>query len=820
MAAIRRVHEVAKSLDRTSKELVEVLQRIGADVKAANSVITAEDEAKLRAHLFGIKDSKTAEQPVVVPEMAKPEAAKVRLRKKAPRKVEEEPAPAVGAPETEKAPAAEAAGAVEAPEAEKAEAAEAAVKEPSAEEAAEAKPAAATAEEEAGADEKAKGAKVKKVPRPEKADARAVVQEEILNDRGAVVSPEALRGIAKPDRTARPRGRKTPRGRGDRGGRGKRGVPERSHAYGRKGRGAPAAEPKVVPKKKVRLRAEQTLGELAFALDASTEKVEAFFRGKGRSDLLPLTILTVDEQAEAAREMGFEVDAQAAEPKFVPRRPVVAVLGHVDHGKTTLLDAIRETKVVATESGGITQHVGASVVDTRSGGVVFVDTPGHEIFTQMRSRGAHVTDLVVLVVAADDGVMPQTLESISHAKAAHVPVVVAITKMDRAEADALRVKRGLAEHGVTTEDWGGDVLSAEIAAIQGEGLEKLMEAVALQSEIMELKGDLNARARGVVIESTLDRGRGVVVTVLVQQGVLKVGDAFVAGRRAGRVRALFDPAGKNVQEAGPSTPVSILGAEGLPDAGDVLVAMPDDKTARSLAALLTVEGEPEVAPEPAFSLDDWYRQLEEGGKSELDLVIKADVAGSAEALVEHLSGLGNEEVSTKILHSGVGAVNEGDVLLAGASQAVLVAYRVNVEAKARKLAQREGVEVRRYDVIYEAIEDVRAALEGLLEPEIIIEVVGTAEVRQVFDVSSSIRVAGSMVTGGHVFRGAHARVLRGGELVHEGTISSLRRFRDDVKEVQQGLECGIIVGGFPEIAEGDVVEVLGERKVARRLESR
>jgi translation initiation factor IF-2 len=811
LAAIRRVHEVAKSLDRTSKELVEVLQRIGVDVKAANSVVTAEDEAKLRAHLFGIKDSKAAEQPVVVPEMAKPEAAKVRLRKKAPRKVEEEPAPAVEAPETEKAPAAEAAGAVEAPEAEKAEAAEAAVKEPPAEEAAEAKPAAATAEEEA---------KVKKVPRPEKADARAVVQEEILNDRGAVVSQEALRGIAKPDRTARPRGRKTPRGRGERGGRGKRGVPERSHAYGRKGRGAPAAAPKVVPKKKVRLRDEQTLGELAFALDASTEKVEAFFRGKGRSDLSPLTILTVDEQAEAAREMGFEVDARAAEPKFVPRRPVVAVLGHVDHGKTTLLDAIRETKVVDTESGGITQHVGASVVDTRSGGVVFVDTPGHEIFTRMRSRGAQVTDVVVLVVAADDGVMPQTLESISHAKAARVPVVVAITKMDRAEADALRVKRGLAEHGVTTEDWGGDVLSAEIAALQGEGLEKLMEAVALQSEIMELKGDLNARARGVVIESTLDRGRGVVVTVLVQQGVLKVGDAFVAGRRAGRVRALFDPAGKNVKEAGPSTPVSILGAEGLPDAGDVLVAMPDDKTARSLAALLTVEGEPEEAPEPAFSLDDWYRQLEEGGKSELDLVIKADVAGSAEALVEHLSGLGNEEVSTKILHSGVGAVNEGDVLLAGASRAVLVAYRVGVEAKARKLAQREGVEVRRYDVIYETIEDVRAALEGLLEPEIIIEVVGTAEVRQVFDVSSSIRVAGSMVTGGRVFRGAHARVLRGGELVHEGTISSLRRFRDDVKEVQQGLECGIIVGGFPEIAEGDVVEVLGERKVARRLESK
>ena len=690
--------------------------------------------------------------------------------------------------------------------------------EPPAEGAAEGKPAAAKGE--AGVEEKAKAGKVKKAPRPEKADARVVAQEEILDDRGATVAPDALRRLTKPERVARPRGRRGGRGRADKGVRGKRGVPERSHAYGRKVRAAAAAEPKVAPKKKVRLRGEQTLAELAFALDAATEKVEAFFRGKGRSDLTPLTILTVDEQAEAAREMEFDVDVQAVEPKFEPRRAVVAVLGHVDHGKTTLLDAIRKTNVVATESGGITQHVGASVADSRFGDVVFIDTPGHEVFTQMRARGAHVTDVVVLVVAADDGVMPQTLESVSHAKAAHVPVVVAITKMDKAGADALRVKRGLAEHGVTTEDWGGEVLSAEISALRGEGLEKLLEAISLQSEIMELKADVNARTRGVVIESTLDRGRGVVVTVLVQQGVLKVGDAFVAGRRAGRVRAMFDAAGKKVKEAGPSTPVLVLGAEGLPDAGDVLVGMPDDKTARSLAALLAVEGEAEKAPEPAFSLDEWYSQLEKGGKSELNLVVKADVAGSAEALVEHLGQLGNEEVSPKILHTGVGAVSEGDVLLAGASVAVLVAYRVGVESNARKLAHREGVEIRYYDVIYETIEDVRAALEGLLEPEIVIEVVGTAEVRQVFDVSSSFRVAGCMVTGGRVFRGAHARVLREGEVVHEGTISSLRRFRDDVKEVQQGLECGIVVSNFAEVAEGDVVEVLGERKVARHFESK
>ena len=820
MAAKRKVHEVAKSLGRTSKELIEVLQRIGVDAKAANSVVTPEDEAKLRAHLFGIKDSEAKEEPVVVPEMAKPAAAKVRLRKKALREQKEEPAP-VEAPAAEGASAAVAAEKAEtsekAPKEAKAEPAEAVV-EPPAEEAAEGKPAAT--EGEAGVDDKAKAGKVKKAPRPEKADARVVAQEEILDDRGATVAPDALRRLTKPERGARPRGRRGGRGRAEKGARGKRGVPERSHAYGRKARAAAAAEPKVAPKKKVRLRGEQTLAELAFALDAATEKVEEFFRGKGRSDLTPLTILTVDEQAEAAREMEFDVDVQTVEPKFVPRRPVVAVLGHVDHGKTTLLDAIRKTNVVATESGGITQHVGASVADSRFGDVVFIDTPGHEVFTQMRARGAHVTDVVVLVVAADDGVMPQTLESVSHAKAAHVPVVIAITKMDKAEADALRVKRGLAEHGVTTEDWGGEVLSAEISALRGEGLDKLLEAISLQSEIMELKADVNARTRGVVIESTLDRGRGVVVTVLVQQGVLKVGDAFVAGRRAGRVRAMFDAAGKKVKEAGPSTPVSVLGAEGLPDAGDILVGVPDDKTARSLAALLAVEGEAEKAPEPAFTLDEWYRQLEEGGKSELNLVVKADVAGSAEALVEHLGQLGNEEVSPKILHTGVGSVTESDVLLAGASQAVLVAYRIGVESKARKLAQREGVEIRHYDVIYETIEDVRAALEGLLEPDIVIEVVGTAEVRQVFDVSSSTRVAGSMVTGGRVFRGARARVLREGEVVHEGTISSLRRFRDDVKEVQQGLECGIVVSNFAEVAEGDVVEVLGERKVARRFESK
>ena len=819
MAAKRRVHEVAKSLGRASKEVIGLLREIGVEAKAANSVVTPEDEAKLRAHLFGIKGDGDEEAPVAMPDIVKPSSGKVRLRKKAPRKKKEEPEPegveaAAEGAEAPEAPAA-AKAAAEAP-AEEAPAAEA-KEEPGAEAPAE-KAEGAEAEEEAEAaeGEKRKPARKKKAARPEKPGEGEAAQEIVEEEAASQISAEALRRLAKAERTGPPRPRRGGRRRGDRAGR--RGIPEKSRA--RKGKVTPTAPPKPPPRKKFRFQGEQTLGELAFALDVATEKLDEIFKAKGRRGLTPLTVLSVQDQADAARELEFDVEVSETESKLEPRRAVVAVLGHVDHGKTTLLDAIRETNVVATESGGITQHVGASVVEGKFGEIVFIDTPGHEAFTQMRARGAQVTDIVILVVAADDGVMPQTLESISHAKAAHVPLVVAITKMDKPEADPLRVKRGLAEHGVTTEDWGGEVLSAEISAPQGEGLDKLLEAVSLQAEIMELKGEVGVRATGVVIESTLDRGRGAVITVLVQRGTLKVGDSFVAGQKAGRVRAMFDTSGRKVKEAGPSTPVSILGVEGVPNAGDVLVAVPDDKVARSLAALLSVGVEEEVAAEPAFSLDDWYRQLQEGGQAELNLVVKADVAGSAEALVEQLGRLGNEEVTPRVLHAGVGSVNEGDVLLAQTSQATLVAYRVGVEAKARTLAQREGVEIRNYDVIYETIEDIRAALEGLLEPEIVTQTVGTAEVRQVFDVSSSARVAGCMVTSGRVFRGAGARVLRDGVLLHEGTISSLRRFRDDVKEVQQGLECGIMVSGFAEIEEGDVIEVQEQRKIARRLDSK
>jgi translation initiation factor IF-2 len=391
--------------------------------------------------------------------------------------------------------------------------------------------------------------------------------------------------------------------------------------------------------------------------------------------------------------------------------------------------------------------------------------------------------------------------------------------VDKPQADALRVKKQLADHGVTTEDWGGQVLAVETAALRNQGLDKVLEAISLQAEIMELTGDVAARPEGVVIESTLDRGRGPVITVLIRRGVLHVGDAFIVGGRAGRVRALFDAVGKAVKEAGPSVPATILGAEVIPDAGDRLIGMPTDKVARSMAALLVAEPPREVSREELFSLDEWYKQMQEGGQKELNLVVKADVTGSLEAVTEQINRLGNDEVRPKMLHGGVGVVNEGDVLLAGASRAVVIAFRVAAETKAKQLAQREGVEIRPYDVIYEAIADVRAALEGLLEPEIITEVVGTVEIRQVFEVAGG-RIAGSFVKSGRAVRGAQARVRRGDAVVYEGHVSSLRRFRDDVKEVQQGYECGIQLRDFNDPEPGDVIEILEERRVARRLESR
>jgi len=852
----RRVHEIAKELNRNSKELVEILQGLGVDAKAANSPVTPEEEARLRAHLFGIKDERPATAAVSVDDLLKPALAGARLRKKAPRETKEEPSAVETPPAETTAPTAEALPET-APAAEAASpAATAPAREPSvapADKTASAKagkdqatypPAAATkAPETSTAETAAKtetpeseaaraAAKGKKpgAPRTARVDLRQRIIEEIESERGSKLTTDALRGIGNPppaETGTRGRAPSKPvppkhAGRSPApasGGRSfpRRPIPDAVRGRGPKPRGPITVEPKAPPpKKKVQLRGDQTLGELAMTLDVSTEALQNHFREIDNRETTPLTLLNAVEQTAAANALGFEATGEPRVPKLEPRMPVVTVLGHVDHGKTTLLDAIRKTKVVASESGGITQHVGASIVKSKQGEIVFIDTPGHEAFTQMRARGAQVTDIVILVVATDDGVMPQTIESINHAKAAGVPIVVALTKVDKAGTDPLRVKKQLNDHGVMTEDWGGDVLAVEVAAPKNQGLDKLLEAISLQAEMMELKGDVNARTQGVVVESTLERGRGPVMTVIIQKGKLHVGDAFVVGNRAGRVRAMFDVAGKGIKEAGPSVPVEILGAEAVPLAGDNLLGMPSDKVARNLAALLVVEAKPEEAREAVFSLDEWYKQMQEGGKRELSLVVKADVAGSLEALTDQLSRLGDDEVSTKLLHGGVGVVNEGDVLLAGASQGIVIAFRVGAEPKAKQLAQRQGVEIRPYDVIYETIADVKAGLEGLLEPIIITEVVGHVEVRQVFEIGGG-RVAGSIVKSGRAVRGARVRVRRDDDVVYEGNIASLRRFRDDVKEVQQGYECGVQLADFKEVEAGDIIEVLEERRMARRL---
>lgn len=833
----RRVHEVAKELKRTSKELIAILNDLGVAVKGPNSPITSEEEDRLRAFLFGVRDKQT-ERDAAATAVITSALTGARLRKKTP------PQPPAVEKEAETIPVAAAAPAsMETP----------AAPPPPAEEVkplagkpavtpTETPPAVVgTAPAEVTVEELAKKAKeakevkkpavdlikpkkLTKPPRPKKAPAKperpdigVEIIEEVVEEQGAAITPEALRRLTQAEREERLRvirSRLKQRPAPDKG------LPvKKPQAITPKQTQAPkAAAPaatKAPPVKRVRVAQTVTLGELALNLDVPLESLISYYAEHGRQGVNALALLAPEEQADAARSLGFEVEVIPEPKKLVPRPPVVTVLGHVDHGKTTLLDALRKTNVVAAEDGGITQHIGASVVAGPQGDIVFIDTPGHEIFTRMRARGAQVTDIVVLVVAADDGVMPQTVESISHARAAKVPIVVAITKVDRQEADVYKVKKGLAEHGVTTEDWGGDVLAVEVAAPQGRGLDKLLDAISLQAEMMELKGDLSGRATGVIIESMLDRGRGPVITVLVKSGVLRVGDAFVAGGKPGRVRAMFNAQGAAVKEARPATPVSILGAEGVPAAGDVLVVFPNDRVARTVASFLTAET---VSGEmPTYSLDDWFKQFQRGERRDLPILLKGDVAGTVEALTDSIGALGNEEVRVKIVHAGVGAVNESDILLANTSRAVVIAFRVSADAKAKQLAEREGVEIRHYDVVYEVLEDLRAALEGLLEPEVVTEVVGAAEVKQVFVVSGQARVAGCIVRSGRVTRGANARVVREGIVIHEGTVSSLRRYRDDVREVQQGLECGIQIAGFNDIQEGDTIEIVAERKIARRL---
>ena len=496
------------------------------------------------------------------------------------------------------------------------------------------------------------------------------------------------------------------------------------------------------------------------------------------------------------------------EKNLVPRPPVICVMGHVDHGKTSLLDAIRNTNVTDREAGGITQHIGAYTVAINDRKITFLDTPGHEAFTAMRMRGANATDIAILVVAADDGVMPQTVEAINHAKAAGIEIIVAVNKIDKPNANVDRVKQELTEYELIPVDWGGTTEFVPVSAKSGEGIEDLLETILLTADILELKANPNRRARGLVIEAELDKGRGPVATVLVQKGTLHVGDFISAGASHGKVRAMIDDKGRRVKEAGPSTPVEILGLNDVPSAGEVFLAHENDKTAKSFAETYLSQNKEKKLEETKskMSLDDLFSQIQEGNLKELNLIVKADVQGSVEAVKQSLLKLSNEEVVVKCIHGGVGAINESDVMLASASSAIIIGFNVRPDATAKATAEREGVDIRLYKVIYQAIEDIEAAMKGMLDPVYEEKVIGHAEVRQIFKASAVGNIAGSYVTDGVFQRGCKIRISRDGEQIYEGELASLKRFKDDVKEVKAGYECGLVFEGFDKMQELDIVE--------------
>ncbi len=586
--------------------------------------------------------------------------------------------------------------------------------------------------------------------------------------------------------------------------------------------------PKVVFK--VTLTGSITVQELAKRIGKTAAEVIKYLMGQG----IMATInqeLDLETAALVAQDLGAIVEIKAEKPiteledlvdppeTLRERPPVVTVMGHVDHGKTSLLDAIRRTNVTASEAGGITQHIGAYQVRLKNRKITFLDTPGHAAFTAMRARGAQATDIAILVVAADDGVMPQTVEAINHAKAAGVPIVVAINKIDRPEANPERVKQQLTEYGLVPEEWGGDTIMVPVSAVTKEGINELLEMVLLTADVAELKANPDRPARGIVIEAQLDRGRGPVATMLVQKGTLKIGDNLVAGSVYGRVRAMVDDRGERVNSAPPSTPVEVLGLSDLPEAGDIFQVVEDEKLARQIASSRQEEKrQEELKAASKTTLDDLFKQMEAGEVKELNLVIKGDVQGSVEALRGALEQLSTSEVKVNLLHGGVGAITETDVMLAAASKAIIIGFNVRPEANnVRKAAEEAGVEIRLYRVIYEVIDDVRAAMSGLLEPEEREVILGRAEVRATFKVPKAGTVAGCFVTEGKIQNRALARVIRDGVVVFEGRIESLKRFKDDVREVAQGYECGVGLERFNDIKEGDIIEAYNIEEIQREL---
>ncbi len=792
-----RIYELAKKLHKSNKEILDELAKIGVDGKTHSSTIEDAVAARVTKLLTSPAPSKeaAAEKPAKGKALPQAEAVKPPAHPAAeaarPKEKKTTPAPAKPQPEPSQMEAAHGGPSVEepAPTAETGEKPQAAPA-----------PAGETEEEI-------------KLPDRYKKDIEAEKIEKFKAKPGLQRAFQAIRKI-EPKKWHDAKGGK----KGDRS------------RFGQRQEAKGQVLSTMPRKKNLKLREGTTVKEFSELIGLKFSDVIKKFMEMG---YMPTINQPVDPDAALLVAEGFgvklelasvEEDTQVEEvqedvTKLAPRAPVVTIMGHVDHGKTSLLDAIRETKVTETEAGGITQHIGAYKVNLKGKDIVFLDTPGHEAFTSMRARGAKVTDIVVLVVAADDGVMPQTVEAINHAKAANVPIVVAVNKIDKPEANPAKVKSELSEQGIISEEWGGQNIFVEVSAKKRIGIEHVLEMILLQAEMMELKANPEREARGTVVEAKLDKGRGPVATLLVQTGTLRVSDALLSGVHVGKVRALIDDSGRRIQEAGPSTPVEVIGFSEVPAAGDVFTVVDDEKRARQIAlARFQKQRSLEIAKAKKLTLDELYTKIKEGQIKELNIIIKGDVQGSVEALKDAFEHITHAEVKVKVIHTSVGGINESDVMLATASNAIIIGFNVRPEMKASQTAEKEGVDIRLYNVIYEAIDDVKKALEGMLEPTLKEKVLGRAEVRQLFPVSRLGTIAGCYVVDGYMSRTCDGiRVLRDNIVVYEGKMSTLKRFKDDVKEVQTGYECGILVENFNDIKVGDILENFIIEKIAAKL---
>ena len=809
-----RVYQLSKELGIDNQEILELLEKLEVPVKSHSSSLEEADVDRVR---FAVMRTKPHE---VIEERVQPTIIRRRVRKVEPEPVPEkaeEAAQVEGVATVEEAPAVEEVSAEPEPK-EKAAAAPAEEAETS-----------AAVEPETPKEEASTAAAEKPVTEPKKAEPAREVKK------GKTHPPKHLR---QDEAIFFTRGKKK-KGPPVRGRRGRR--PQRDRVaieYRKKGKGVgevrrrPQSTQITVPKAiKRKIRFEETISvqELAKRMSIKASELIRKLLSMGM-DITLNQSLDLDSASLAASEFDYEIEKAGVREETVlkavedsdedlkSRAPVVTVMGHVNHGKTLLLDTIRDTNVVAQEAGGITQHIGASTVEVNGERIVFLDTPGHEAFTALRARGALVTDIVILIVAADDGLMPQTVEAINHAKAAGVPIIVAINKIDLPTANVEKVRQQLAEHQLVSEEWGGDTIFAEISAKEGTGVESLLEMISLQAEMMELKANSDKAARGVVIEARMSRKLGAIATVLIQEGTLKVGAAFVSGTCFGRTRTMTDDKGKKLKSAGPSTPVEVVGFSGVPEAGKEFVVVKAEKDAKTIAANREQKARESKLSSPGrVTLEDVFANIDAGEVKELNVVIKADVQGSIEAIRDSLGRLNTDKVKTNIILSGVGGITESDVMLAAASEAIVLGFNVRPEPKARKAAEAEGIEIKLYSIIYDAISDVKDAMLGILDPTYKEVVQGRGEVLQLFKVAKIGVIAGMKWDEGKVERSSKVRVVRDSVVIYSGDIDTLRRYKDDVKEVQAGLECGIHIEKFNDIKEGDIFESFFMEEVAPTL---